>query len=104
MNAKRLLQSHWIGFLWLLPFLVVLGIHDALGLSDAALLLRDQRDRDSQLFNFAMIGIFFAGVSSFVAHAAILKNRSAHWFVVKIVILVAYWSLILWQAPQRGSG
>jgi hypothetical protein len=54
MSIKRLLESHWVGFLFLVPFFVLLGVHDALGLSDAASLLRDQRDADSQLFNVAV--------------------------------------------------
>ncbi len=35
MTARTVIHSHWIGFLLLLPFLIMLAVHDALGLSDA---------------------------------------------------------------------
>ncbi len=95
MTAKTVIQSHWRGFLFLLPLLVMLAVHDALGLSDAALLVQDQRDRDSQLFNFAMIAVFYLGVTAFVAHALSLAGRSKLWLCGKLALLAVYWSAIL---------
>jgi hypothetical protein len=37
MTTRTIVQSHWIGFLFLLPFLIMLVVHDTLGLSDAFL-------------------------------------------------------------------
>jgi hypothetical protein len=102
-GSRPLHQSHWAGFLFLVPFIVLLGIHDVLGLSDAALLLRDQRDRDSQLFNFVMIGVFYAGVVLFVADAVSLANRGWRWLVLKLVLLVVYWGAVLWLGASRGG-
>jgi hypothetical protein len=95
MNVKTIIQSHWLGFLFLLPFLSMLALHDALGLTDAALLVRDQRDRDSQMFNFAMIAVFYLGVTLFIAHAFFLARRSKPWLCGKLAFLAAYWSAIL---------
>ena len=60
MTTRTIIQSHWIGFLFLLPFLIMLAVHDTLGLSDAFLFVRDQRDHDSQMFNFVMVAVFYA--------------------------------------------
>ena len=98
-----MLQSHWVGVLCLLPFLVMLGIHDALGLSDAALLLRDQRNRDSQLFNFLMIGAFYSGVVAFIAHAAYLANRGRGWLLLKLALLALTGVPSCGLGPRRGG-
>ena len=92
MTAKTFIQSHWIGFLFLLPFVIMLAVHDALGLSDAFLLVKDQRDRDSQPFNVAMVAVFYLGVAAFVAHAVFLAGRSRLWLCGKVLLLAAYWS------------
>jgi hypothetical protein len=92
MTTKIVIQSHWIGFLFLLPFLIMLAVHDALGLSDAFLLVKDQRDRNSQMFNLAMVAVFYLGVAAFVTHAAFLAGRSKLWFCAKLLLLAAYWS------------
>ena len=63
----------------MLPFLIMLVVHDTLGLSDAFLFVRDQRDHDSQMFSFVMVAVFYLGVAAFVAHAAILASRSRLW-------------------------
>ena len=89
------MQSHWIGFLFLLPFLVLIWVRDALGLSDAFLLLKDQRDRDSQLFNLAMVAVFYVGIACFVAHALYLTSRGRQWLYAKLLLLAVYWAAIL---------
>jgi hypothetical protein len=95
MTAKTIIQSHWIGFFFLLPFILMLALHNALGLSDAALLVQNQRGRDSQMFNFAMIAVFYLGVTAFVAHALFLAGRSKLWLCGKLAVLAAYWTSIL---------
>jgi hypothetical protein len=72
----------------------MLAVHDMLGLSDAFLLVRDQRDRDSQMFNFLMAAVFYLGVAAFIAHAAILASRSRLWLCGKLLRLAVYWSAI----------
>jgi hypothetical protein len=104
MNAGQtspLLESQWLTFACLLPFVSMLVLHDALGLSDAALWLENQLDRDSQLFNFAMIGVFHLSVGSYIVHAAYLAGRSRRWFVIKAVFLILFWCALGWFGGQR---
>jgi len=91
MTARTVIHSHWIGFLFLLPFLIMLAVHDALGLSDAFFLVADQGDRDSQMFNLAMVAMFYLGVAAFVGHALSLASRSRLWLCEKILLLLAGW-------------
>jgi hypothetical protein len=95
MTIRTVMQSHWIGFLFLLPFLVMIWVRDALGLSDAFLLARDQRDRDSQLFNLVMVAVFYVGIASFVAHALYLRSRGRQSLSAKLLFLAVYWTAIL---------
>ena len=90
--------SHWLGFVALVPFLIVYWIHETLGLSDAAMLLRNQLDRDSQLFNFAMIAVFWLGIGGFSSHAIYLAVEKEEWLalVFKFVVLALYWAAVLW--------
>ena len=66
-----------------------------LDLSNAFLLVQDQRDRESQLFNFVMAAVFSAGVAAFLAHTFILVGRGRRWLAIKLLALVAYWGSIL---------
>jgi hypothetical protein len=95
MTTRTTIQSHWNGFLFLLPFLIMLAVHDKLGLSDAFLLVRDQRDSDSQMFNLAMVAVFYLGVGAFAAHTLFLASRSRLWLYGKLLLLAVYWSGIL---------
>ena len=86
MKADSRLQSHWIGALFLVPFLIMLWIHHALGLSDAFLLVGDQRDRDSQVFNLFMGSVFYVGVGLFSAHALSLLAKGWRWVILKLLV------------------
>jgi len=70
----------------------MVAIHQALGLSNALLLLRDQRDRDSQNFNLAMLAVFYLGLAAFVAHALFITDRDKRWLWGKLLLLAAYWT------------
>jgi hypothetical protein len=94
MNSKVITRSHWIGFLFLLPFLVMIWLHNALGLSDAFLLVRNQRDHDSQFFNLATVVMFYFGIAGFAAHALCLTSRGKQWLLAKLLLLAVYWTVI----------
>ena len=73
------------------------AVHDWLGLSDAMLLKQTQKNADSQLFNFFMVGVFYLGNSSFLPHEMVVilrRGRSWPWVVSKLLFLAAYWVLI----------
>src|SRR5712691_5833289 len=94
MTMRNILRSHWIGFLFLLPLLIMLAVHHTRGLSDALLLVRDQRDRDSQDFNLAMCAVYSVGLGADIFHALILSYRSMRWLCAKFFVLGVYWSAI----------
>src|SRR5437879_563600 len=94
----RLWLSHWFGFLFLVPVLVMFAVHEWLGLSDAMLEVRNQKDSDSMVFNFAMVAVFYAGIGAFLLHemeVILRRGRSRHWVVGKLLFLAAYWGSIL---------
>ena len=91
----RWMQSHWIGFVFLLPFLGMLGVHHVLDLSDALMVATPPGEREARVFNFVMAVVFFAGIAAFVAHASVLAGRSRGWLVTKLAVLVGYWVGVL---------
>jgi hypothetical protein len=95
MNLKSVFESHWISFLILVPSLVLIGLHEFLGLSDAMLLLRNQHDRDSQLFNFVMTPVILWSLLGCVGHAVYTAHRGVRWLRLKIVVVVVYYLSII---------
>lgn len=91
MTAADFKKSHLATFLFLLPFVTLLCVHDALGLSDAFLAGRTQRDLDSLNFNLVLMATFGLGVAGFVIHATTIAHRSKPWLYAKLVILAAGW-------------
>ena len=91
----RRMQSHWIGFVFLLPFLVMLGVHHVLDLSDALMVATPPGEREARVFNFVMVVVFFAGIAAFAGHALSLAGRSRGWLAAKLAVLVGYWVGVL---------
>ena len=91
-------NAHWIGFVFLVPFLGMLAVHELLGMSDALLWLQDQRDADAQLFNLLMIAVFYLGSLAFVVYAfalPMLKGQGWRWVLPKLIFWAAYWCAIV---------
>ena len=95
MHAKAIIQSHWVSFLCLVPFLVMLAVHRFLGLSDALMVQTPPGEREAHTYNLIMSGVFFVGVAAFAVHAFALARGHKVWLVAKFVALVVYWSLIV---------
>ncbi len=107
MSAKAIFQSHWASFLFLLPFVVLFALHNALGLSNAVMVLADDypgRDKvfgmDVQLYNLIMCLAFIGGLFAFWMHAAYLfggsKDKNRIWvFAAKTVFAGLFWAAIL---------
>ncbi len=75
-------KSHWLSFLFLLPFIVLFALHNALGLSNALMVLADDypgRDKvfgmDVQLYNLIMVIVFLLGMSAFFLHTLYVANQ-----------------------------
>jgi hypothetical protein len=94
MVAKPL-SLHLLNFLWLVPCLVMLAIHDVLGLSDAALRLETQLDRDSQLFNLTMVAVFYVGAGGYFAQAVMMEQAHRRWLLPKIAVFAVYWWAVI---------
>ena len=95
MKRARRIQSHWISFLFLIPFLLMLWLHHHLELSDAMMAAHDQRDRSSVLFNLTMVLVFFSGVATFTMHSLLFTRREPKWLAIKLIVLVVYWTAIV---------
>jgi hypothetical protein len=92
----RWMQSHWIAFAFLLPFLVMLWVHDALHLSDALMVATLPGEHQAHTFNLVMIVVFYAGIAAFITHTLSLADRSWRWLAAKSAVLVGYWGSILY--------
>ena len=92
MNTKAIIQSHWAGFLCLVPFLVMLAVHRLLGLSDALMIQAPPGEREAHTYNLIMVGVFYFGVAAFVIHAFgfAFARHGAVWLIAKLVALVVY--------------
>jgi len=89
-------NGHWVGFLFLLPFVVMLVVHELLGMSWAFLGGDTPRDNDSRGFNLMMFGAHFLGGLAFVLYAfalPIVKGRGWRWVMPKLIFLVIYWGV-----------
>ena len=99
MRSKAIIQSHWVSFLCLLPFLVMLAVHRLLGLSDALMVQTPPGERDAHTYNLIMVGVFYVGVAAFVVHAFAFARGGGMWFVAKLLALVVYWIMIVILKP-----
>lgn len=92
-------DGHWIGFLFLLPFVVMIVAHEVLGMSDALLMGNDPRDDDARPYNLLMIAVLYLGSLAFVVYTfalPIMKGRGWRWVFPKLMFLAIYWVLSWW--------
>ena len=95
MNPKALIQSHWIGFPFLVPLLVMLWLHHVLGLSDALNVPTPLGEREAHLYNWIMVVIGYLGVGFFLLHAISLVNRGWSLLLAKLLFLAVYWTAVM---------
>jgi len=95
MQSKTIIQSHWVSFLCLVPFLVMLAVHRLLGFSDALMVQTPPGEREAHTYNLIMTGVFFIGIAAFVVHAFAFARGHRVWVVAKLVTLVVYWSMVV---------
>jgi hypothetical protein len=87
-------DGHWIGFLFLLPAIVMLALHEPLGMTDAALM----GDRVSAEYNLMTFAALFFGSLAFVISAValpIVKRRGSRWVAPKIIFLICCWAVFV---------
>jgi hypothetical protein len=102
MSAKTVFNSQWTSFLFLLPFILLFGLHNALGVSNALMVLADDYPgrakvfgMDAQLYNLIMSLALVGGIFAYWMHTAYLSGGSKHKnrvsiFISKTVFLVLY--------------
>jgi hypothetical protein len=99
-------NGHWPGFVFLLPFLVMLVVHELLGMSDALFAGNDPRDDGARLYNLLMITALYLGSLAFIVHAfslPILKGQGWRWILPKLIFLAVYWGAIMVAANFLGK-
>jgi hypothetical protein len=87
-------NGHWIGFVFLLPFVVILVVHEFRGMSDALFAGNDPRDDDARLYNLLMLVALFLGSLAFVIYAfalPIVTGRGWRWILPRLIFLAFYW-------------
>jgi hypothetical protein len=90
LNPREFWDGHWIGYLFLLPALVMLALHEPLGTTDASLM----GDRASADYIAALI----LGSVAFVVYAfalPIVKGRGWRWVPPKIIHVVCFWGAVM---------
>jgi hypothetical protein len=87
-------DGHWIGYLFLLPAVVMLVLHEPLGMTDAFLM----GDRASADYNLITLAALILGSVAFVVYAfalPIVKGRGWRWVAPKIIHLVCFWGAVM---------
>jgi hypothetical protein len=87
-------DSHWVGYLFLLPAVAILVLHEPLGKTDASL-MGDRVSADHNLMTFAAL---ILGSVAFVVYACALptvKGRGWEWVPPKIIHLVFFWGAVM---------
>jgi len=95
MQTKTIMQSHWVGFLFLVPFQVMLVIHRLLRLSDALMIQTPPGEREARTYNLMMVAVFFCGVTAFLSHAFSFARPDRVWLIAKLVVLVVYCTIVM---------
>jgi len=93
-KAREFWDAHWIGFLFLLPGVVMLVLHEPLGMTDA-FLMGDQVSAD---YNLMTLAALILGGLAFVIYAfalPIVKGRGWRWVPPKIIFLVFFWGAVI---------
>ncbi len=91
-------NGHWTGVVYLLPFVIMLVVHELLGISDALLAADEPGDDDARTYNTLMVAAFYLGNLAFVVHAcalAAVKGRGWPWLLRKLIFLSVYWAAVL---------
>jgi len=96
--AYHILKQHWFCVVPLLPAAIMIGIHEAFGLSNEMgghLVGRRYATPFELGFNYAMVMLFYAGVGGYLAQSILIANRGVMWLVAKLVLLAIGWAGLL---------
>ena len=102
----RVWMRHLIAPLCLVPFGIMLAVHQWLGLSDAMMIGPKPGERWWPLYNVAMIFAFAYGTLFYVAFSLVMAKESRFLLIAKLVALVAAWAimmLVFWLSGKLSS-
>ena len=94
LKTREFWDGHWIGYLFLLPAVVMLVLPEPLGMTDATLM----GDRVSADHNLMTLSALILGSVAFVVYAfalPIVKGRGWRWVPPKIIDLVCFWGAVM---------
>jgi hypothetical protein len=94
LETREFWKAHWIGYLFLLPAVVMLALHELLGMTDAFLM----GDRVSPEHDLTTLAALNLGSVAFVIYAfalPIVKGQGWRWVPPKIVHLVCFWGAFM---------
>jgi hypothetical protein len=94
LKPREFWDGHWIGYLFLLPAVVMLVLHEPLGMTDASL-MGDGVSADHYRMT---LDALILGSVAFVAYAfalPIVKGRGWRWVPPKIIHLVCFWGAVM---------
>jgi uncharacterized membrane protein YGL010W len=98
MSFTEFKKSHLATFLFLAPFVVLLWVHNTLGLNHAGFLIRDQKEPYSLAFDLWMGAALIVGLSGFVIHAACIAHPNKAWLRAKLGFLAIVWIAIWFRS------
>src|SRR3954469_4703160 len=94
LNPREFWDGHWIGYLFLLPAVVTLVLHEPLGMTDEFL----RSDRVAADHKLMTLSALILGSAAFVVYAfalPIVKGRGWIWVPPKIIHLVCFWGAVM---------
>jgi hypothetical protein len=101
---KAFLNSHWMTFCFLIPFVILFGLHNALGLSAAMMVSADDhpgRDKvfgmDVQTYNMIMVAAYFLSIGGYFIHTWHIWDQSKNKNRTKIAIAKTSFLVFYWQ-------
>ena len=94
LETREFWDDHWIGYIFLLPAVVTLVLHEPLGMTDAFLM----GGRVSADHTRMTLAALILGSVAFVVYAfalPIVKGRGWRWVPPKIIHLVCFWGAVM---------
>lgn len=82
---RREATSAWFAPVFLVPFILMLVVHQWLGLSDALMVAAGPGERPAHDYNLIMVVTFYLGLAAVVDHLLTPARRSTFWMSLKLV-------------------
>ena len=94
LDPREFWAGHWIGYLFLLPVVAMLVLHEPLGMTTAFLM----GDSVSADYNLMTLAALILGSVAFVVYAfalPIVTGRGWRWVPPKMIHLVCFWGAVM---------